>query len=398
MPDPQHKGTRRAKPEAPPSLSARELNRAARLTQRRLARRKMLLATLGAIVILAATVAASWFWLREGPQEAIEVDLPPDQGASALVVIKDGSDLVGAWLVAAHPTHASRVVVFPPSTLAVVPGYGEQTLSDSLAFEDDGLLALTITNMLGVRIDAVISQEVSDLAAVLTEPIDVDLIDPLMVSEGDIERVAIAAGNQARDASQVITLLTEPGTGDESDLVLRQAKVVEGIMAAIAGSADLADRLSNNGPALSVAALLGAAVDEDLTVASLPVQRVDTLSAGAEQYAFNTAGLAEYVERAFPYLTIKPEPRVVVEILNGNGGVGVTAPIAERLVLAGYRVLKTDNASRDDYETTQIIAQGREHQQNALDARTLLGLGDVLLEVRQPSGVFDLVIIVGDDL
>ncbi len=117
----------------------------------------------------------------------------------------------------------------------------------------------------------------------------------------------------------------------------------------------------------------------------------------SEQFGFDGASTATVVERAFPYLSIAAEPRVVVEVLNGNGGVGVTQPVARRLVEAGYYVIRTDNADREDYGTTQIIAQGREYQQDALAAQELLGRGEVLLELRQPSGIFDLTIIVGND-
>jgi hypothetical protein len=86
-----------------------------------------------------------------------------------------------------------------------------------------------------------------------------------------------------------------------------------------------------------------------------------------------------------------------VEILNGNGRIGTTGPIAALLVDNGYRVVKTDNADRDDYAESRIIAQGREHQQDAIDVQRMLGSGEVLLELRQPSGIVDLTIIVGRD-
>ncbi len=58
----------------------------------------------------------------------------------------------------------------------------------------------------------------------------------------------------------------------------------------------------------------------------------------------------------------------------------------------------TDNADRDDYEVTRIIAQGRENQEAAVAIRELIGRGDVSIEVRQPSGVVDVTIVVGEDL
>ena len=45
-----------------------------------------------------------------------------------------------------------------------------------------------------------------------------------------------------------------------------------------------------------------------------------------------------------------------------------------------------------------MIAQGREHQREAEEVVNLLGSGDLLLELRAPSGVVDLSIIVGLDI
>lgn len=400
MPEPEHRGGRRQPKtrEVDETLSARELRREARRLERRRGRRKIVLATVAALALIAASVAGSWWWFQRPEPATPSVDLPADQGASTLVAVTDRDQLLAAWLVSAHPTHADRVVVLPPSLLAVVPGYGEQALTEAYAFADIDLVGLTITNLLGVRLDAIVNLTVEDLSRVLIQPIDIDIPDPLMVRDGNIERIAIAAGNQPRDASQIATLLAERGTGDELDLLFRQAKTAEGLLAGIRNDASLADRLTANAPGIATQTLLAAAQDDAALVTTLPVSRADALSADLENYVFNASDVATYVEQAFPHLAMAPEPRTVVEILNGNGGIGVTAPVAEQLVLAGYRVLKTDNAARDDYPTTQVIAQGRQHQQEALEIQRLLGLGEVLLEIRQPSGVFDVVIIVGRDI
>ena len=104
------------------------------------------------------------------------------------------------------------------------------------------------------------------------------------------------------------------------------------------------------------------------------------------------------METHLAFLQLAPESRVRVEVLNGNGLIDTTQPVAALLVEAGFRVVLTDNADRSDYETTLLIAQTLTNQNAAVEARDLLGIGDVSVEVRQPSGVVDLTIIVGQDL
>ena len=72
--------------------------------------------------------------------------------------------------------------------------------------------------------------------------------------------------------------------------------------------------------------------------------------------------------------------------------------MAEALIESGYRVVFTDNAERQDFTISRVIAQGSDHQEAAVAVQRLLGTGEVFLEQRQPSGVVDLTIIVGSDL
>ena len=98
------------------------------------------------------------------------------------------------------------------------------------------------------------------------------------------------------------------------------------------------------------------------------------------------------------FLLFRRQAYAGISDADGNGLVGTTGPVARVLVDAGYRVVFTDNADRQDYETSRLVAQGAEHQEAAVAVQRLLGSGDVFLEQRQPSGVVDLTIIVGSDL
>jgi len=144
--------------------------------------------------------------------------------------------------------------------------------------------------------------------------------------------------------------------------------------------------------------VLAAAQDPDLVMTAVPVRRIEAAGGDTERYQLPSSAASAFVSDRFSYLVIRADPRPRVEVLNGNGRIGTTGPIAALLVDQGYRIVKTDNADRDDFAETQVIAQGLEHQQDAIDVQRLLGSGEVLLELRQPSGIVDLTIIVGRDI
>lgn len=385
------------RPNELPPLTARELNRAARKDTTTRVRRRIVLATVAALSIVGASVVGSWLVLRPTPDGPNVVDLPEATGASALLFVKDDAGRAESIvLVAGVDGSSDRVMLFNPSLVVTVPGFGDHELGDVPELGDD-LVALSITNLLGIRIDGTVIHDVASFAAAVDEPVEVELPGPLLIQEGDVQRVLAAEGPGLRNPELLATMLTEPGIEGESGFVLRQGRVWAALLAASAVDGQLADRLLGEATPLATQAFNAAAQDPDTVLSQLPVDRLETFGSGIERFGFDGAQTATVVERSFPYLAIAAEPRVVVEVLNGNGGVGVTQPVARRLVEAGYHVIRTDNADRDDYGVTQIIAQGRDRQQYAVAARELLGLGEVVLELRQPSGIFDLTIIVGND-
>jgi hypothetical protein len=141
---------------------------------------------------------------------------------------------------------------------------------------------------------------------------------------------------------------------------------------------------------LAYQALSTAVVADPLLINTVPATRAVGVGSSGERYTLSTDDGAAFVSATFAYLQIGTEPRLRVEILNGTGVLGTAGPIAEVLIEAGYRVVFTDNAEQQDFETSRFIAQGLDHQEAAV--------AEVCLEQRQPSGVVDLTIIVGSDL
>lgn len=391
---PQH----RIKPEPKRDLTARELNRAARDDSRSKARRKILLATVIAFALIAASVTLSYIQLQPEEVGPDAVSIEADVGASSLVVVEEGGSPKAILLVAASADQASRLVTIPNSLLAVAPGFGEHTLEEAYQIGGVDLLSLTIANLLGARIDDKFTFTTGEFVALFEGPLEVSIIRPFVTEDASgNQKVAAGEGLQPRTPDMVGTLLTDKGVDNDLDYVFRQGEVWTAVFDAVGRSKKIADVFVAGGTTAGLAALMGASQDDALLVSALPVVRVNTLSTGAERYSLDVSDAATFVAQATPYLAIGEDPRLVIEILNGNGGVGVTQPVAKTFVLAGYRVLKTDNAGTLNYPSTQVIAQGRERRDAAIAAQALLGYGEVVLEVRQPSGVVDLTIILGED-
>lgn len=394
MSEPQHRLSGQPKRE----LTARELNRSARDDSRKKARRKIVTATVVALALVAASMTLSYLRLR--PQEVgpDPVVIAPDVGASALVVVEVDALPRAILLVGASADQSSRLISLPESLLAIAPGFGEHTLSEAYTIGGVDLLSLTIVNLLGVRIDDTFTFTADEFGSLFDEPLEIAISRPFVSEDAaGNQKVAAGEGLQPRPAAMVVRLLTEKGVDNDLDFLFRQGEVWSAVFDTIGSSKAIADRVVAGGTTVGIAAITGASQDAELVVSALPAVRVNTLSTGDERYSLDVADAADYVAQAIPYLRIGQKPRLVVEILNGNGGVGVTQPVAKTFVMAGYRVLKTDNAGTLDYPTTQVIAQGRERRADAIVAQGLLGYGEVVLEVRQPSGVVDLTIILGED-
>lgn len=358
------------------------------------------MALVGASIIVVTSVAFSWLTLRDREDPASVVDGSNDVGSSLLIALtgEDGS-IRSLALVATHPEVASRLVLFPPALLTVLPGYGESEIANVIRFEGAGLAATTVSNLLGVRIDAVVSMTAADFANEVG-PLTVTLTTPLLVSAGRGFQVVAAEGTAEREAGMIATLITTQGEGDQLAWLDRQGSVWKEAIGRAGDPAvarDIAARAIGD-PAGALRALTSAAEDPELVVTAVPAARIERTGGDTELYSLSGEVASAFVDERFAYLRLRSEPRPRVEVLNGNGRIGTTGPIARVLVEAGYRIVRTDNADRDDYAVTQVIAQGREHQVDAIDVRDILGRGEVLLEVRQPSGVVDLTVIVGRDI
>jgi len=330
------------------------------------------------------------------PDLEVEARTAQVESVGVLVAIGDAPGRAAFALVSMNPGGTPAVTLLPQRLLAVVPGFGEFGLDDALGFDGVDLTALTITNLLGIRIDHVLELPGGALAAALPASVPIDLPVPLFIREAGGTTRLVDQGVQEVPAGTIEVLLITSGAGDPFEWLQRQGAAWRAVLAAIAADASVADRLAGNAPAAIADLLVAVAVADDLMFASLPVERTGTGDEGT--FVLTTAAAATFVPDRFGHLLIREGERPRVEILNGNGRIGTTLVVAETLVRRGFRVVRTDNADRFDYLKTLVVAQGQDAEAAAREAATALGAGTLFLESRAPSAVVDVSIIVGHDI
>lgn len=197
-----------------------------------------------------------------------------------------------------------------------------------------------------------------------------------------VNGVPIGPGQTTANGPQVEAYLL---TGTGVDRWVRWEDVVSGLLDSKADPSAWSPLPGRSDADRVVAGLLAAA--HGATVVDLPTEtvfgtlKVDTKGVDAIAAASFKDSLGGLV-------------RVVVE--NGNGLPGMGQQVGELLAPYGYRVVESQNASSFDEPVTKILASGQSYMRWAQEAQGVLGAGSVYLDP-QPTGVADVVVIVGKD-
>ncbi len=318
------------------------------------------------------------------------------ESASMLVVVGEAGAAAFA-LVSTGPTGPPSLIVLPQDMLVSVPGFGEYRLGEAMLFEGSELVALSVTNQFGIRIDRVVVLAPGSLAAAFTAPLTVDLAAPFFVDDGSSIVRQLPAGESQVAPDLIEELLVTAGAGDAFEWIQRQGTTWRSILAAVEAEPRVADRLLTPAGAEAADLLVTVAGAEDAVVATLPVERADD---GGGRDALTALGdrVDGFIAERLGHLLLHPEGRPRIEILNGNGRIGSTRVVADILIRNGYWLIRTDNADSFDHTDTLVIAQGEASEATAREIVELLGHGLLYLEVRAPSGIIDVSIIVGTDV
>jgi hypothetical protein len=197
-----------------------------------------------------------------------------------------------------------------------------------------------------------------------------------------VDGVAIGPGQTAANGDQVEAYLLS-GTG--VDRWVRWEDVVSGILDAKADPSAWSPLPGKTDAERVVAGLLASA--HGATVVDLPTATVfGTLKVDPK-------GVDAMIAASFKD-SLGKLVRVIVQ--NGNGRPGMGQQVGALLAPYGYRVVESQNGSSFDEPTTKILASGRSYMRWAEEAQGILGAGSVYLDP-QPTGVADVVIIVGKD-
>jgi hypothetical protein len=318
------------------------------------------------------------------------------ESASLLLVVGDPGAAAFA-LVSTGPGNPPTLTVLPQDVLVSVPGFGEYRLGDALLFEGPELVELAITNQLGIRIDRVVPIATGAFAVAIPAEVPVTLAEPFFVDDGSGVVRQLPEGASIVSPDLVQDLLVLPGAGDGFEWVQRQGAAWRGVLAAVAADPGVADRLlAASGPDAADLLVTIAGMDE-VIVATLPVERAED-TGGGPALALVSDRIDGFVAERYGHLVLRPAGRPRVEILNGNGRIGSTQAIAGVLIRRGFRVIRTDNADNFEYRDTLVVAQGESAEASAREIVDILGHGLLFLEVRAPSAIVDVSIIVGTDV
>jgi len=335
----------------------------------------------------------------EIPDPVPATTIPPPatvESRAVLLIVGDGAGGAGFALLVQPPDDGPELILIPQTLLVQVPGFGEFSMAEALMFGGPDLAGLALSNEMGIRIDDLAPLSARGLSA-LGDDLVVDVPVELFVEEDDGSRRLIAAGTQRLSIDLVELLLVEQGTGNQFDWLRRQEAVWEGALRAIESDPEVAVLMASGSADPSAASALLLAIAADPSIGAPPIDRV-AIGASRNAMVLATERFAGYLHDHLGHLALSEGRRPRVEILNGNGTAGSGIPVATVLVAEGFYVFRSGNADRFDYETSLIIAQGEDAVEAARAAAEALGVDNLVLEGRAPSGVVDISIIVGTDL
>jgi hypothetical protein len=330
-----------------------------------------------ALLVLGLIVAAVQLHGRSDASGAVPTSGATGAGATRpanlLALSITGSPNALLAVVGSGGDPAPAAIVLSPGMTIVAPGQGETTTEGIQQLNGDAM-RVAVSNGLGAWTSRF---GVTDLRRV---GVAIDRSGGLSVDLPDVYSAGsqvLGPGETTMSGPQVTGYLSSGA----DDAGIRWMVTLQALLAAGA-VLQPADFLESDDAAGAIA-ILNDATGAEVEIG--PTQPVGAASI-AEQPAFD-----ELVHDRFG--TPAPVPTLVQ---NGNGTPGIGDSVATKIVPAGFRIVVSKNADSFAHATTEVIASGADHEQEAARARAALGVGSV--EVSQvPSGLADVTIIVGKD-
>jgi polyisoprenyl-teichoic acid--peptidoglycan teichoic acid transferase len=434
----------------------RRTGRRTAITRRRrrdLQLRTILGALLGIVVVAGVVLIASLGFDRArdlvaSPEEAAapSVFAPGDRQPALAVVTYDeasGDAAAAAVAVLAYDRDEDQgtILLVPGGTVADVPGHGSFTIGDAYTFGEGPLVAVTVDNLLDVRLDGVVSVSREGWARLADAlgPVEVEVRSRLVAEEAEGGgEVRFEPGRQRLDGDRLAEYLTFRAQGEtELEALPRVQQVLAGLLDRIAedpsalrgalgldeqpadgdvaaggtdtaaGDPDTAEPSAPTGPLQTadpelayalLTELAEAGQRQQVTTLTLPVSPLGT--GRDDLYRVDASRAEQLIEErlAASRPTEAAGAGRSLQVLNGNGTPGIGQQVAERLQPGGYRILLTGNADRFSHETTRIVIHDDSSEQLAIarDIRERLGAGEIERS-GTPQSVVDVTIVVGAD-
>ncbi|MGZ8631181.1 MAG: LCP family protein [Actinomycetota bacterium] len=350
--------------------------RAARNARNRRVHRAVLLGVLAALV-----VAATGFWLvgRGDGNDAAPSDgqaggqAPPPEARFLALQVKGGAAPLLA--VVGVPGEGTPVVMPLPAELTiVVPGQGETSMRGVAALPGDSM-RVSLSNMTGAWIEHFAVLTLGELAAAIEAGGGVTMNLPSAYST---ESGVLGPGEVSLSGAQARAFLA----GATDDVGVRW-EILLGAMLARPPSLPATGSIETDDADAVTETLADARGAE---VLDIPTVR---LTANVIVPVYET--LDQQLSEALG--TTPPVPAIVQ---NGSGEPGVGEAVGVHIIPAGFRVTLSQNAQSFDVATTDIFANGVDHEGDARSAKAALGVGRVRVS-QVPSGIGDITVVVGKD-
>lgn len=306
------------------------------------------------------------------------------------------------------------MMYLPKTTLAEVPGIGQETLDQTLSLGKEPLLISGVENLLGIQFDHYMKISDQGIRALFDSAGGLTLdVDQKLTRKQDDGKIytTFSEGRQHLDGKRVAEFMSYTDeSGDEISRANRHATIWSALFDGFGDKpSDLASKVASVKDVFVTDAkpkdiedlfrAFASARDGQTFMQTLPVTSTGVAS-GIQHYAPDREAIDKIVQQYLANSRPSGSGRTGrrVEILNGNGKPGLGQEVAEKLVPQGFRIILSQNAKSLEYEKTQVViySDSKAALDIAKQVKALLGVGEILIS-RQQQSVVDVTIVVGKD-